>query len=785
MAIPELRVHGVSGTPPRDMLYTDPVESVAGHSYPIESQRHVKVFRQTTPADFAVHRQTRAFHWGGLTSGSWLTALWVLMLPFSMANLAGWTARRRSRASIAWVRLFGLVLTAVFLNMALTVVVDFSWQWSGNEGWSDGLRRWAIAGVFLTLGWAWWGLISWASTRSHFMATDGRTRRRYLWSLRPADMIPEQGPQGDAAWLDPADAPVTDTKLWQIHPILHRLRRIHFGFGYLILAFAAAAASNTGWEIPGWAYFDVPTAVMFVLLVLPIVALVRTGRPGVAPAWLRRLTAALPGLGALSLVAASVLVGSMGVDETASGHWPHLRDTSVAILATAIAVLLAVALTAGRISATALTVGTFFGVVMGAGAAFPLDRILGENTQRITGLDWLAISTLVWLLVVTAVTLFAVARRLDRNTSDLWRAVHESTGSLSGVFAWVPATGLIAAVATFAARCASVEGPSFVEACFQTGSLASPPAWVRGAAILTAALVWVAAVHLLVRWGKGGLALLAVLIVPALAFLLRDRIIPGTEVELSLEGVVTAARVVAIALPASLLLTRLIGGLRGNSESRRGFSVIWDVVMFWPRWFHPLAPPAYGPHAVQRLRDEIRRRLVEVDGSNTRPLVLAAHSQGTILSTVAVATLAGARSDGDGFELTSPQRLDRLGLLTYGCPLVHLYDKYFPSAKFADLAESLSAHLGGRWANLHRPTDPIGGPVLKSIDVYIEDPVSRRLPCDKRVEESVWSTFRQWWWNAILRKSGPLPPKPTYRGHSHYEPTEEFIAERRRISPLL
>lgn len=785
MAIPELRVHGVSGTPPRDMLYTDPVESVAGHSYPIESQRHVKVFRQTTPADFAVHRQTRAFHWGGLTSGSWLTALWVLMLPFSMANLAGWTARRRSRASIAWVRLFGLVLTAVFLNMALTVVVDFSWQWSGNKGWSDGLRRWAIAGVFVTLGWAWWGLTSWASTRSHFVATDGRTRRKYLWSLRPDDMIPEQGPQGDEAWQDPGDAPVTDTKLWQIHPILHRLRRIHFGFGYLILAFAAAAASNTGWEIPGWTYFDIPTAVMFALLVLPIIAMAWTGSRGVAPNWLRRLTAVLPALSALSLVGAAILVGASGVDEATSGHWPHLRDTSVAILAVAIALLLAVAVTAGRISATALTLGTFFGVVMGAGAAFPLDRILGEGTQKITGLDWLAISTLVWLLVVSAVALFVVGMRLDRSAPDLWRAVHDATGSLGGLFAWIPATGLVAAIATFAARCASVEGPSLVEACFQTGSLTSPPAWVRWAAIVTAALVWSAAVHLLVRWDKRGLALATALIIPAFAFLFRDRIVPGTGVELSLEGVVKAARIVAIALPASLLVTRLIGGLRGDSESRRGFSVIWDVVMFWPRWFHPLAPPAYGPHAVKRLRDEVQRRLVEVDGANTRPLVLAAHSQGTILSTVAIATLAGAHPKEKGYDLENPARLDGLGLLTYGCPLIHLYDEYFPSAGFDELAKCLSSHLEGRWANLHRPTDPIGGPVLEKVDVYIEDPVGQRLPFDRSVEESVWSAFRQWWWNKVLHKVGPLPPKPLYRGHSHYEPTEEYAEQRKRIAALL
>lgn len=788
MPIPELRVHGVSGTPPRDMLYTDPVESIAGRGHPVQSQRHVKVHRQSTVRDFGVNRQVRAFHWGGLTSGSWLTALWVFLLPFSMANIAGWTTRHRSRNSNTTVRLFGLVLTAVFLNMVLTVSIDFYWQWAEIP------NRLVAAVVFLALGWLWWGLVSWASTRSHFSNVDGATRRRYLWWLDPETMIPEGGPQGDEAWKDPTDRPIVDRELWQVHPILHRLRRIHFGFGYLVLALAAATGSDTGWEIPNWSHFDIPTAAVSVLMLLPFLALSMTGREGVTPLWARHLTAWLPAVGALALVGASALVAFAGVETAESGHWAHLRDTSVVILALAIVALAAVAITSGAISATALTLGTFFGVVMGAGAATAIDRYVGEDATKITGLDWLAISTLVWLLVVTAVAIFVVGRRLDNADPDLWRALHDTTGSLGSLFIWIPTTGLIAAVFTLGARCASSkDAGNLIQACFQSGRLGSPPPWAQWAGVFAVGLVWLALVYLLVRSKKNYPAVLLALVVPAAVVIWRGRLIPGTDFALSLDNVVVVARLVAIVIPAGFFFGRVVAGLRGGTESRRGIGVIWDVVMFWPRWFHPLAPPAYGPHAVKRLRDEVSRRLVPDDGINTRPLILAAHSQGAILATVAIATMAEAHLQGNRFVLDKSHALERLGLLTYGCPLVHLYDNYFPSARFEELAECIATQLGagakppprGRWANLVRPTDPIGGPVLDGIDLFIDDPVNQRLPFDKKADDSVSSTFQRWWWNKIRRKAGPLPPKPIYRGHSNYEPTREFLDQRDRISSLL
>ena len=107
MAFDELRVHGVSGTPPRDLLNTDPITSAKDDDY-------TKVYR---PHD-AIHGHdpnAQAFHWGGLTAGNRWTALWIFLSPFALVNVGGWLVRERSlRATIA-IRLAAAMLTGVFV----------------------------------------------------------------------------------------------------------------------------------------------------------------------------------------------------------------------------------------------------------------------------------------------------------------------------------------------------------------------------------------------------------------------------------------------------------------------------------------------------------------------------------------------------------------------------------------------------------------------------------------------------------------------------------------------
>lgn len=134
----ELRIHGVHGTTPEAMLGVPSVVQVAGDGL-------TGVFR---PADGKVPYRdlsngpvVEAYTWGALTSGvggafGWLKrALWLLLLPFSLANLAYWARLElgreggRARYGVVAVRLSSLLLTVFFLLTACLVCVNlFAWQ---------------------------------------------------------------------------------------------------------------------------------------------------------------------------------------------------------------------------------------------------------------------------------------------------------------------------------------------------------------------------------------------------------------------------------------------------------------------------------------------------------------------------------------------------------------------------------------------------------------------------------------------------------------------------------
>jgi hypothetical protein len=101
-----------------------------------------------TYADIPNERRREAYSWGGLTSGAGSRALWMLLLPFMLANVAFWmypTAtlppdqepRWRSPArdfAAALQRLFSLSLTVALTLSAVDVATDFAgWQCGGSR----------------------------------------------------------------------------------------------------------------------------------------------------------------------------------------------------------------------------------------------------------------------------------------------------------------------------------------------------------------------------------------------------------------------------------------------------------------------------------------------------------------------------------------------------------------------------------------------------------------------------------------------------------------------------
>ncbi|WP_018682339.1 hypothetical protein [Actinokineospora enzanensis] len=195
----------------------------------------------------------------------------------------------------------------------------------------------------------------------------------------------------------------------------------------------------------------------------------------------------------------------------------------------------------------------------------------------------------------------------------------------------------------------------------------------------------------------------------------------GHRVILALAGVLTAGTGVAVSMrvagieppqwmdPLSTLGILTLGVMAGallravytaaqEPKAGKRLGVIADLASFWPREAHPTVPPSYA----LKVAPELAARAVEhLKDPNVR-VVLAGHSQGSLLVAVTAARLMES--------LNEPER-QRVGLVTFGSQLQWAYPRAFPAAvPHASLAE-LAGRLGTRWRSLCRGTDPLGGAV--------------------------------------------------------------------------
>lgn len=169
----------------------------------------------------------------------------------------------------------------------------------------------------------------------------------------------------------------------------------------------------------------------------------------------------------------------------------------------------------------------------------------------------------------------------------------------------------------------------------------------------------------------------------------------------------------AYALPALALL--LVQVVRKGREGARTFaSTLWDVFTFWPRRYSPFAVRPYSERAVPELQGRILHHTQ--DRVDPCPLVLAAHSQGSVLAFAALSPL-------------SAEQLQRVALVTYGSPIRSIYAMFFPAyfgppevTALRDKLPTLPGGLAG-WRNFYRRTDPIGGPIFDDdCDTEVPDP---------------------------------------------------------------
>jgi hypothetical protein len=699
----ELRVHGVAGTPPESMLGLgavplDPPADECGKA----EKADITVYG---PPDVAP--TTRAFSWSSMTSGSALMALWILLLPYMLANVAGWamvplesSTAQAEGAPRPWpirfvaffVRLGGLLVTAIFVLFALLMLADLvGFQRFANEKWwAPGAGVAAAAGLL--------GVLYWFT----------RVRLREEWKARSPWADDAKDPVG-YAWLASNQA-----RMWNSPGIIVRLRRLHLAWGLGLVALVSMCslrALDVEWGATDGvvASFAIAATVLPVLL-LALVCLSDGHDLRRTTFWIRW------GAWSLALVAVAgavwrFLVASPAPTE-AERFLPSIRGAGACVAALLAVAVGAGAFIAGRSRGSAraprwaawnqpalLLTGATVGALFGAGVAVQVARAFGDAECKNPGAadcklvigtleDWIAtVFTLMLavLILVLGVRLVLAMRDLPAD-QRLLRAVRALAQNVSTILATLGGIGIAGLLVAF------VLG-------WRTGfGDVTPPPWVTiPAVILVLAPVAVAAFLACAKLGRAGIVVGAALIAIVAWVLVAGKSFRFADVTLPPQTFLAFARGLALTLPTALVLSRLVAAVR-NREARRGVAVLWDLGNFWPRWFHPFAPPTYSDTAVTKLRNDVRDGLA----AGTRVL-LAPHSQGSIIASASVTYLDGPS--------------ERLALLTYGSPLSRLYPQVFPAVYTKEMLEAMCDRLSGdgdatlRWKNLWRSSDPIGGPI--------------------------------------------------------------------------
>jgi hypothetical protein len=221
------------------MLGQVPVQLVAGDA--------LAGFYRPTPAagaaGFKADRDTEAYSWGGLTSGAAARALWLLLLPFMLTNIAYWMRPRPragergiGRITLGWsfdllARLVALSLTVELVLATTGVALDLvGWQCTG-EGRRCGAARSYLR--FLTTDGGWWEQ---PGRRLAVTAVLPLAVVAVLWYLARRTWASYEAQKPPGGTKPPAGGGLDDPGFWRgLHPV-RRLRATHLAVGISTVA---------------------------------------------------------------------------------------------------------------------------------------------------------------------------------------------------------------------------------------------------------------------------------------------------------------------------------------------------------------------------------------------------------------------------------------------------------------------------------------------------------------------------------------------------------------------
>lgn len=743
----EIRLHGVGGTTPQDLLGDLAPQQVAG-------DRIAGFYRTADQGE----RIVEAYSWGGLTSRSASRVLWLLLLPFALANLTGWMVARsvhRGRARFGFhrwaVRFASLAMTVNFVVVAAMMGMDLIGYQCGQRNACLGKlpefrppgadllvghpARWVVLGSGLpVLAILLLCLLALKSINRYESVQPPVPLPKRPWHLRRASHTGSAAAHGRG---------LAAPEFWDGQFSARRLGELHIAAAVAVVGAALAytthdAAAAVATPASPWLW-KVALGIAGVVVAAVVVTLgfETTSRPWT---WLLMLVSIAGGV--VAAVSGWVQPAFIPTPTALPGMRLVTNIMYGAVAVALVAVLIAVAL--GRREP-----GTFVwgGPVWVLGFAFGVLNIVAVSV----------------IIRVTAFVASVTVHKSDEQRSGLY--VYDFIGRAAPYFIFgLLAVVVIAALVEVGTVLATGRRPADRAAVSDEYAADRPgddawhdvaaddEHWLRG--ILRArrearmkadvdkvlallALAWLAVVVILeIRWWFAGQ-------------------LPWTSA-----WMVTLSTTLGVGVPL-LILFVMRSGWR-DPTMRKHIGILWDVATFWPRAYHPFAPPCYAERAVP----ELQRRLWYLHEVNDSRVVLAAHSQGSIIAAAAMLQ-PDCRPPGVCF-----------GMATFGSPLRTLYHWAFPAYFTEDALTTLvtpgSPVRMGQWRNFSYRTDYIGGPVFPAgtvgpagaVDQAYSDPrtslhvYGQEQPPPGR-HSGYWSDPRMWTEILTFTGGAPTDPAPT------------------------
>ncbi|MCW2497489.1 hypothetical protein [Jatrophihabitans sp.] len=724
----ELRVHGVSGTPPEELLDRPLVDLVAGDGTAGFYRPHLEAEAHDDVPIGAAAPAIRGpllegYVWGGLTSGAPSRAFWLLLMPFTLGNVAPRlrpAACGPRRVWLIWYlsRLLALTLTLVLVAAFVGVGVDLiGWQCgaaagrcaNASPGWlfvpvtqlGTG-RRVLVGGLVPVLGL----LVLWLL--SHRTISQNES------------VLPAAGGTAEGA-ADDIEPVLRSRWMWDNERPVRRLGALHVQTGLAATLAMTGAVTRGAWQ---WVDGLLGLAVLGYAAVALACRSFTSHEHVTVDRWHER---GLVIWGALLVAAAGTAWWLLRCDDlptdprhcTPAGclpaGLPHFGETIVWLLLAELGLVLGLALLVAR----RRLVGT---AVLGEPG--PKTGLLGMGTavMALLGVFLASVFTAgTYLFAGAWLTSGSVHPRLSTVTA-VSRIFAVPEAILDAGLAYSLAVALLVLmVLLFGLRVLAAwlrlgaSGWLMVPGAFSKDYPTQPTDPRRSPRTKTVLRdLFVGRIVDVLGGLLGVITLVGALLTYAFGVLLllehalhidggaRWLVDParrsgggGAPAFFSRVGLQGKGAYLAV---ATLVLLVVLGAAAFRvARTRRSVGILWDLASFWPRVSHPLAPPCYAERTVPELVNRISWH-----SSQGRGVVLAGHSQGTVISAATVLQLGDVADD--------------IALLTFGCVLRRLYGRYFPAYFDArvlrQVGEAVQSAGVPRWWNLWRYSDYLGGPIL-------------------------------------------------------------------------